>query len=174
MSLICKDLSLPLRVRARPRLRASKRDLSELDGPTPCNAPCTFAGGKRRAKVGITGIPSGTPNPTSIYVHICVSPRRKPVTRRRWLSCCRAATLIPKPIPEPCLRTLPIAFITITRNETANVPVPNPLPPRTPPISEASAASKMRDPTPPKSEPCRRTRKAQRRTKRVPRSAGVG
>jgi hypothetical protein len=38
---------------------------------TPCNAPCTSAGGKRTAKVGITSIPSRTPNPTSIYV--CIS-----------------------------------------------------------------------------------------------------
>src|SRR5258707_15808640 len=36
----------------------------------PRNAPCTSAGGKRRAKVGITRIPSRIPNPTSIYVSV--------------------------------------------------------------------------------------------------------
>jgi hypothetical protein len=55
---------------------------------TPSNAPCTSAGGKRRAKVGIARTPSLTPNPTSLY--ICVSARQS-ITPRR----CRDAAAKP-------------------------------------------------------------------------------
>jgi len=82
---------------------------------TPCNAPCTSAGGKRRAKVGFARFPKGTPNPTSIYVYVCVSPQ--PVSHSSSLS--RPSG---KSYPEPYLRISAIESITPERNRICTGP----------------------------------------------------